>query len=346
MRNQIYKQEWRDIIIMNKKVIVFGGGTGMSYLLRGLKQYPLDITAIVSVCDDGGSTGKLRDEFDILAIGDIRKVIESLSDNENEISNLLNYRFESNGELNNHSLGNLIILAEMKLHGSVQKAIETLSQILKLKGKVLPFTEDKVTLIGEMEDGTIIEGEHYITESPKKIKKVYYKEEPTISEELINEIKTADLILLSMGSLYTSVIPNLLSKDIKNAIDESQGKLVYCCNLFTQPGETDDFKVSDHVKTLNSYLGTKKIEYVIANNEKIDNELIQKYATLEQKDLVLLDKKETENLGTKVISDELAYIKNKDGEFENVYRHNYVKLGFLINTIALDYAYMLRKKNK
>ena len=158
---------------MNKKVIVFGGGTGMSYLLRGLKQYPLDITAVVSVCDDGGSTGKLRNEFDILAIGDIRKVIESLSDNENEISNLLNYRFESNGELNNHSLGNLIILAEMKIQGTVQKAIETLSKILKLKGKVLPFTEDKVTLVGQMEDNTIIEGEHNITKYPQKIKKVF-----------------------------------------------------------------------------------------------------------------------------------------------------------------------------
>ncbi len=156
---------------MNKKVIVFGGGTGMSYLLRGLKQYPLDITAVVSVCDDGGSTGKLRNEFDILAPGDIRKVIESLSDNENELKNLLNYRFESTGDLNNHSLGNLIILAEMKLQGTVQKAIETLSKILKLKGKVLPFTEDKVTLIGKMEDGTIIEGEHNITKCPKKLKK-------------------------------------------------------------------------------------------------------------------------------------------------------------------------------
>lgn len=330
---------------MNKKVIVFGGGTGMSYLLRGLKQYPLDITAVVSVCDDGGSTGKLRDEFDILAIGDIRKVIESLSDNENEISNLLNYRFESNGELNNHSLGNLIILAEMKLQGNIQKAIETLSKILKLKGKVLPFTEDKVTLIGEMEDNTIIEGEHNITKCPKKIKKVYYKEEPKISEDLLEEIQNADLILLSMGSLFTSVIPNLLSKDVKEAIDKSEAKIVYCCNLFTQPGETDDLKVSDHIKILNSYLGKRKINYVIANDEEINNSLIEKYATEEQKDLVILDKEATEKLGTEVISDDLAYIKNKPDEHKNVYRHNYVKLGFLIHTIALNYASMLKNKN-
>lgn len=333
---------------MNKKVVVFGGGTGLSCLLRGLKQYPLDITAVVSVCDDGGSTGKLRDEFNILAPGDIRKVIESLSDNENELSNLLNYRFESNGELNNHSLGNLIILAEMKLHGSAEKAIETLSEILKLKGRVLPFTEDKVTLIGEMEDNTIIEGEHHITQSPKKIKRVFYKEEPNISKALIKEIKNADLIIFSMGSLFTSIIPNLLSTTIKETIDKSNAKIVYCCNLFTQPGETDDFKVSDHIKTLNSYLGNRKINYVIANNKKINNDLIQKYATEEQKDLVILDKEETEKLNTEVISDDLAYIKtHKEKEKKkNVYRHNYVKLGFLINTIALDYAYMLKDEKK
>ena len=331
---------------MNKKVIVFGGGTGLSYLLRGLKQYPLDITAVVSVCDDGGSTGKLRDEFDILAPGDIRRVIEALSDNENELSKLLNYRFESKGDLNNHSLGNLILLAEMKIQGSTQKAIENLGKILKLKGKVLQFTEDKVTLICEMEDNTIIEGEHNITKSPKKIKKVFYKEEPTINEELIEEIKEADLILLSMGSLFTSIIPNLLSQDIKTAIDESKAKIVYCCNLFTQPGETDDYKVSDHIKTLNSYLGNRNVDYVIANNGEIDKTLADIYANEEQKDIVILDKKETEKLGAKVITDDLVYIKLFTAEQKNVFRHNYVKLGFIINTIALGYAYMLNAKKK
>lgn len=331
---------------MNKKVVVFGGGTGLSSLLRGLKQYPLDITAVVSVSDDGSSTGKLRTEFDVIAVGDIRKVIESLSDNENELKKLLNYRFESNGELNNHALGNLILIAESKLQGSVEKAIKTLSKILNLKGHVLPFTEDKITLIGEMNDGSIIEGEHNITKAHKTIKRVYYNEEPNISKELIHEIKSADLIILSMGSLFTSVIPNLLSTDIKKAIDKSNAKIVYCCNLFTQPGETDNFKVSDHVKVLNDYLGEKKINYVIANEEEINDELIQKYATEEQKDLVILDKVETEKLGAEVISDDLAYIKNFIEEKKYVYRHNYVKLGFLINTIALGYASMLKNKNQ
>ena len=233
----------------------------------------------------------------------------------------------------------------MKLQGSAQKAIETISQILKLKGKVLPFTEDEVTLVGEMEDNEIIEGEHNITKYPKKIKKVYYKEEPTISEELLLEIETADLILLSMGSLFTSVIPNLLSKSIKNAIDKSPAKIVYCCNLFTQPGETDNFKVSHHIKTLNKYLGKRKINYVIANEGKIDKELANKYANEEQKDPIIIDKSQIEKTGAELITDDLVYIKMQTEEHKNVFRHNYVKLGFLINTIALDYTYMLKNKD-
>ena len=154
-----------------KKVIVFGGGTGMSYLLRGLKQYPLDITAVVSVCDDGGSTGILRDEFNMLAVGDIRKVLIALSKTEGDFENLLNYRFKSDGTLNKHTVGNILLAAATNITGSVQQGIGILSKVLNLGGKVLPFTEDAVTLVGEMDDGTTIEGEHFITQSPKRIKK-------------------------------------------------------------------------------------------------------------------------------------------------------------------------------
>jgi len=148
-----------------------------------------------------------------------------------------------------------------------------------------------------------------------------------------------------MGSLFTSVIPNLLSKDIKKAVDKSNAKIVYCCNLFTQPGETEDFKVSHHIKTLNKYLGKRKINYVIANTGKIDKTLANKYATEKQKDPIILDKKQTEKLGVEIITDDLVYIKMQSEEHKNVFRHNYVKLGFIINTIALDYDYML-KNNK
>lgn len=327
---------------MNRKAVVFGGGTGMSYLLRGLKQYPLDITAVVSVCDDGGSTGKLREEFDILAPGDLRKVIESLAENEGEIKRLLNYRFSSDGDLNNHSLGNLIVLAEMKLQGSVTKAMEALGKLLDLKGKVLPFTEDKPTLVGLMDDGSIIEGEHHITEAPQTITRVSYKEEPDINENLLYEIQSADVIILSMGSLFTSVIPNLLSEQIKKAIDESNAKIIYCCNMFTQPGETENMTVSDHIKTLNSYLGDRKIEYVIANDGEVDEELVKTYETAEQKELVKIDEDEIRDIGVNLVTDDLVFIKKESSTKKDVLRHNYMKLGFLINALALDYQRMLR----
>jgi len=318
---------------MNKKVVVFGGGTGMSYLLRGLKQYPLDITAVVSVCDDGGSTGILRDEFNMLAVGDIRKVLIALSNKEGDFENLLNYRFSSPGTLNKHTVGNILLAAATNVTGSVQQGVTILSKILDLRGKVMPFTEDSVTLIGEMEDGSIVRGEHYITESPKKIKRVYYESEPNISRELIDEIINADIILFSMGSLFTSVIPTLLSKKIKNAISKSQGKIVYSCNLFTQPGETDEFTVSDHIKVLNQYLEKRKVEYVIANSKIVSGKLADKYATEEQKDPVMLDRDKLKKMCKEAILDDLVIIEN------NVFRHDYFKLGYLIFSLTFNHNY-------
>ena len=318
---------------MNKKVVVFGGGTGMSYLLKGLKQYPLDITAVVSVCDDGGSTGILRDEFNMLAVGDIRKVLIALSSKEGEFENLLNYRFTSDGTLNKHTVGNILLAAATNITGSVQQGVRILSKVLDLNGKVMPFTEDAVTLIGEMEDGTIVKGEHFITECPKKIKRVYYEKEPVISKELINEIINADIILLSMGSLYTSVIPTLLSKNIRNAIDKSKAKVVYSCNLFTQPGETDGYTVSDHIKALNKYLGKKKVACVIANSEKISGSLADKYATEEQKDPVILDRDKLKKICKEALIDDLVIIEN------NVFRHDYFKLGYLIFSLTFNHNY-------
>lgn len=329
---------------MNKKVVVFGGGTGMSYLLRGLKQYPLDITAVVSVCDDGGSTGRLRNEFNILAVGDLRKVIVSLSKTESDVEALLNYRFDSKGPLNNHTVGNIMLTAAKDIAGSVGQGIEVLGSVLNLCGKVVPFTEDNIVLMGEMEDDSIVEGEYNITQSSKKIKRVFYKDEPKIDESLLKKIKHADIIILSMGSLYTSVIPTLLSKDIRNAIDSCKAKIVYSCNLFTQPGETDDLTVSDHIKILDQYLGKRKIKYVIANNGFVDKNLAKKYATTEQKDPVVLDEKEVEKLNVTLFKDNLIYIKEQTDDKKPVFRHNYIKLGFLINTLALNYDYLITNK--
>lgn len=320
---------------MNKKVIIFGGGTGLSCLLKGLKQFPVDITAVVSVCDDGGSTGILRDEFDILAVGDIRKVLVALSQTESSVEELLNHRFNTNGTLNKHTVGNILLTAATEMTGSIQQGIELLGKVLNLCGNVMPVTESNITLSAEMMDGSVVDGEHFITASSKKIKRVFYKETPEINDSLLKEIKSADLIVFSMGSLYTSILPCLLSKEIINKLDKSSAPIVYACNLFTQPGETDKFKVSDHLKIINSYLGKRKIDVVIANNGKIDERLAYKYLSTEQKDPVLIDYDETKKNVKKIIEDNLITIEN------GVFRHDTLKLGYLL------FSEVLRlKKNK
>ena len=178
---------------MKKKIVVFGGGNGLSYLLRGLKQFPLDITAIVSVCDDGKSTGILREEFNVPAVGDIRRVLVSLSETEPLVEELFNYRFNTTSDLNGHTVGNLLLTAMREITGNLSDGIESLSRVLNLKGKVVPLTEDNVVLMGEMEDGNIVEGEHNITIDKRKIKRVYYKEEPKATKEALKAIKDADV---------------------------------------------------------------------------------------------------------------------------------------------------------
>ena len=251
---------------MSKKIVILGGGTGTSTLVRGLKEFPVDISVVVSVCDDGSSTGKLREEFDIPAVGDLRKVLSALSDTEPLFESLLEYRFNTSSDLNGHAVGNLLLAALCNITGNMSDGIKSLSKVLNLKGKVLPLSEDNVVLMGIMNDGEKIEGEHNITEYKSGIKDIYYKTPPKINPEVIKEIKEADMIILSMGSLYTSVICNLISDDVVRAIDESKGKILYVCNMFTQPGETDDYTVSDHIKTLNNHLGKRKIDTVIVND--------------------------------------------------------------------------------
>lgn len=309
---------------MRKKIVVLGGGNGLSYLLTGLKEYPIDITAIVSVCDDGRSTGILREEFNIPAVGDVRRVLVSLAETEPLVAKLFNYRFESTSGLNGHTVGNLLLTAATNMSGSLSEGIDALSKVLNLKGKVVPLTEDNVVLMAEMVDGTIVEGEHSITLDKRKIKKVFYKSEPTPTKESIKAIKEADLILLSMGSLFTSIIPNLICDDIIKAIEHSKAKIMYVCNAVTQPGETDDFKVTDHVKMLNKYLGKRKVDVVIANNGDIDKEMAKKYETLEQKDPVIYDSENFNKFDMQVIGDDLIIIAN------NMIRYNPLKLGYHI----------------
>ena len=319
---------------MKRKVVVLGGGTGSSTLLRGLKEFPLDLTAIVSVCDDGSSTGVLREEFSIPAVGDIRRVLVALSETEPLVMELFNYRFHTTSDLDGHTVGNLLLTASSEITGNLSDGIEALSKVFNLKGKVVPLTEDNVVLMGEMEDGSIIEGEHHITLSNNNsgIKRVFYKEKPVPTKEAVKAIEEADLILLSMGSLFTSIIPNLICDEILDAIDRSKGKIMYVCNMVTQPGETEDFKVSDHIKLLNQYLGKRKIDVIIANDGQINEDMAKRYESLEQKDPVKLDREETEKLVEKVISDDYVTVKN------NLLRHNVMKLSMHI------FGYLLEQK--
>ena len=316
---------------MNKKVVVLGGGKGISYLLAGLKDFPLDITAVISVADNGQSTGKLREEFHIPAVGDIRKVITSLSESDENIKEMLAYRFHTTSDLDGHALGNLILTSLLDITGSLKSAIEELSILLDVKSKILPLTEDEnITLMGEAIDGDIIEGEEMITKSPKKIKKLFYKEEPHILNEVIEALNEADLILLSMGSLYTSLFPNLLAKRLIKALDKTKAPIMYVCNIVTQPGETDNFTVSDHVNLINQYLGTHKLDVVIASNSPISQEMAEKYASEERKDPVKIDYAVLKSLDVEFIEADLLTIA------DNTLKHHSQKLSSLI------FSYLMR----
>ena len=304
----------------------------MSNLLRGLKQYPLDITAIVTVCDDGKSTGILREEFNIPAVGDIRRVLVSLSETEPLVMDLFNYRFNTSSDLDGHTVGNLLLTAASEITGNLSDGIEALSKVMNLKGKVVPLTEDNVVLMAEMQDGTIVEGEHNITEKKSKIKKLYYKEEAVATKEALDAIKKADLIIFSMGSLFTSIIPNLLIDSVVKEIEKSNAKLMYVCNMMTQPGETDDFTVTDHVKVLNEYLGKRNIDLVLANTGKIDEKMAKFYETQEQKDPVIYDKENFDKYNLEVISDDFTFITDN-----NLLRHDNIKVGFHI------FYYLMKK---
>ena len=311
---------------MDKNIVVLGGGTGQSVLLKGLKRFPFNITAVVSVSDDGKSSGKIRKELNVPAVGDVRSVLISLSETEDIVEKMINYRFKSNGDLDGHSLGNLLLAGLTDIYGNLSNAVLQISKILNLKGEVLPLTNDNVVLMGKMSDGSVIEGEHNITLSDKKIERIYYKVNPRVNKTVIKRIKDADAIILSMGSVYTSIIPHLLCKDVIKAIDSSNAKIMYVCNVMTQPGETDGFTASDHINLLNSYLGKRKIDTVITNSKKISKKTQKIYETLEQKDLVEIDSK---NINIEHINKSLIKVEN------DVIRHDNIKLALEIMNILV-----------
>ena len=313
-----------------KKIVVFGGGSGLSQLLKGLKLFPVEITAVVSVADNGSSTGKLRREFHIPAVGDVSKVMLSMANVDDDLKALMNYRFKESKDLKNHSIKNLLLTALLDLKGNFDGALPVLGKILDLKGEVLPLTNDNVNLIGYTESGKKVFGEVMISKCQEKIKKVGYDHKFTVNPKVIEKIREADLIVFSMGSLLTSIIPNLIDKSVVTEIKKSAADKMYICNLFTQPNETDGFTVSDHINELEKYLGKNTINVVVANDEAMSSALAAKYANKEQKDPVILD---TENLKAKkikIIRDKLYLVE------DNFYRHDALKVGYLIFSHLMD----------
>lgn len=313
-----------------KKIVIFGGGSGLSQLLKGIKLFPLDITAVVTVADNGGSTGRLRKELNIPAVGDITKVMLSMSDVDKNVIDLLNYRFTKSKTLGNHSIKNLLLNALLDLQGSFDAAIPILGHLLDLKGTILPLTEDNVDLIGITTEDKKVYGEEMVTKSASKIKRLEYNKEINVNPKVIKAVEDADLIIFSSGSLLTSIIPHLIDKKLVGAINDAKADKMYVCNLFTQPGETDDFTVKDHIDVLESYLGKDAIDVVIANNTIMSSKLAAKYADEEQKDPVLLDMNEFEGSKVKIIGDQLFTIE------DNVYRHDSLKTAYLIFSYIMD----------
>ena len=250
------------------RIVVIGGGTGLSTLVRGLKKYPFDITAIVTVADDGGSSGRLRDDYDIPPPGDVRNVIAALSEVEPLVEEMFQYRFSESKELGGHSLGNLMLTALTEITGDFNLAIAEMSKVLNVNGRVIPAANSKITLHAKLKDGSTLEGESKFTKLTQPIDYVYL--EPNEVQALpvaIRHIMRADYILIGPGSLYTSIIPNLLVKEIGESVVASKGHKIYICNLMTQQGETLNYAATDHVEAIHRHVGKAFIDSILIREE-------------------------------------------------------------------------------
>ena len=312
------------------KVVTIGGGTGLSVLLRGLKKYPLEITAVVTVADDGGSSGKIRSDMNIPSPGDIRNVIAALSDVEPYLEKMFQYRFDS-GEVKGHPVGNLMIAAMTDIHGDFSTAVKVMSRILNVRGTVLPTTNDIATLNAVLSDGEIIRGESSITKAGGVIDHVYItpsRVKP--NEDVLKAIEEADYIIMGPGSLYTSIIPNLVISKVSEKIRESNAKKIYVCNVMTQHGETDNYSVSDHIVAINKHVEENIFDLVIANSREFDDSILSKYHK-EKQEPVKIDQEKIEELGIKLIKNNNVGIVDN-----NTIRHNADKVSELIYDYIID----------
>lgn len=291
------------------KIVVIGGGTGLSALLRGLKEYTCNLTAIVTVADDGGSSGKLRHEMGILPPGDIRNCLVALSETENIMDTLFSYRFDT-GTLKGHSLGNLLLAGLADTFGDFQKGVEHVGKVFALRGNVYPSTLEQVVLVADLADGTTVKGETVVRNTKGRIKRVYL--EPGDSHpvpEALQALEEADLIVLGPGSLYTSVLPNLLVEGLREKVREVAAPCVYVCNIMTEPGETDDYHVSDHLQAILDHCGAGFVDVVLANSQEIPEHLLERYAE-EGSYPVIGDESNVQWLGVKYVETELLQIGN------------------------------------
>jgi len=307
------------------RIVAVGGGTGLSMLLTGLKEYSSNITAIVTVADDGGSSGRLRQQFDILPPGDIRNCLVALADASTMMRDLFQFRFDSGSELAGHSFGNLFITVMTRLTGGdFEKAIRETSKVLALRGQVIPSSLSNVTLSAEYTDGSVVEGENRIPKGNKPIKRVYLKPElPAPAPEAIKAIEEAEIIVLGPGSLYTSIIPNLLVKDIADKIVASKAIKVYVCNVMTQPGETDGYSASRHIRALVEHSDPGIIDYCIVNTGKLPVQVLKRYEEGKAYS-VPSDRKNIQNMGYQVVEEDTGSVS------EGVIRHDHLKLAKII----------------
>lgn len=313
-----------------KNVVVIGGGTGVFTVLSGLKEYPYNLSAIVSMADDGGSTGVLREEFGILPPGDIRRVLVALSYSDNKIlSELFNYRFGEGKTLKGHSLGNILLTALERITGSFDKAVKAAVKILNVRGKIIPVTLSNTRLYAELQDGKIIEGETNI-DIPKhdgglKIKRVFLKPQVSANKDAIMAILKAHVVILGPGDLYTSIIPNIIVDGVRQALRDTKAQIVYVVNIMNKFGETNEFRASDFLSTMEGYVGGGVIDYCIINTGRPKKELLVKYEK-EKYELVKFDKKNFKNKKVKVLTGGLL----RRGQF---LRHNPRRLAEVLASI-------------
>jgi uncharacterized cofD-like protein len=322
-----------------KKVVTIGGGTGSFTVLSGLKHYPLDLTAIVTMADDGGSTGVLRDEFGVLPPGDLRQCLVALSEADDVMRELFNYRY-AKGELIGHSFGNLFISTLEQITGRLDLALDVAAKILNIRGRVVPVTLSKIQLIAELKNGKVLEGENelsaYQLVSKFGIKKMYLRPKAKANPAALEAIKEADVIVVGPGNLYCSIIPNFLVPEIGNALIKSKAKKIYVANLMNRLGHTDDFTVLDYVRTLESFIGKKNVfDVIIYNTKKPKQSLVRKYA--DEGEPVESGPDIQNNgytiMGTDLLADGIAKTTKKDLLRRTLIRHDPAKLAKVITTI-------------